>query len=308
MTAAIDWTVRLRHGSGDDWAEFTRWLEEDPAIAHAYDQVASFDRDLDDEAARGLADRKGAPTDWQATSLSAKRPPSRIVAGIAIAAAAAFALFLWQPAAQSPGPRLEVATAAGEHRTVRLADGSVVTLNGNSRIWMAGAGAREVELVRGEALFTIRHNPRQPFVLRLGEDRVEDLGTVFNVVRDDGGLRVEVADGAVRFRRGGNGLQLTSGQTLDVSPSGDAIVARKDPSAIASWRSGQLVYQAVPVANVAADLGRNLGVRISVAPKLAYQPFTGTVRISGGAQEAVPEFASTLSAHARKSGDVWLVE
>ena len=217
-------------------------------------------------------------------------------------------MFLWQSPSRSPSPRLEVATVAGEHRLVQLADGSSVALNGNSRIWIARADGREAELLRGEALFNIRHNPKQPFVLRLGEDRVEDLGTAFNVIRDDKVLRVEVAAGSVRFRRGGSGVQLSSGQTLDISPSGDAIVGRKNPLAIASWRSGQLVYEAVPVASVAADLGRNLGIRISVAPRLAYKPFTGSVHVGGGAQQVVPEFAATLPARARKSGDVWLLE
>jgi transmembrane sensor len=69
-----------------------------------------------------------------------------------------------------------------------------------------------------------------------------------------------------------------------------------------------LVYEGVPVAEVAADLGRNLGVSISVAPGLALQPFTGSVHVGRQTEQVVPEFASTLSAHARKSGDGWLIE
>lgn len=230
--------------------------------------------------------------------------------GIAFTIAAAFALvaFLWQPWVQLADSGYQVATAQGEHRTVRLADGSSVALNGDSRLWVASADGREAELLRGEALFSIRHDEQRPFVVRLGDDRIQDLGTAFNVVRDWKVLKVEVAEGAVSYRRGGNGLQLGAGQTLDILPTGDAVVGRKHPSAIASWRTGQLVFEAVAVAEAAKDLGRNLGVTISVAPDLALQPFTGSVHIEGQAKQVVPQFAATIGARARNSGGDWLIE
>jgi transmembrane sensor len=310
LTVAIEWRLRLRQGGADDWAQFTQWLEQDSAHAEAYDQVALLDGDLDALAAADQADRAAARADWTDGTSSSflRRPLRRLGAIFAIVAAFALLAFLWQPTSRSSRSGFEIATASGEHRTVALGDGSSVVLNGNSRVWIASAEGREAELLRGEAVFNIRHDPKQPFALHLGEDRIEDVGTVFNVVRDQQVLRVEVADGAVRYVRGRNGLQLNAGQTLKISPSGDAIVGRKSPGAIASWQSGQLVFEAVPVAEVAADLGRNLGVKISVGPRLAYQPFTGSIHVGRRTQQVVPEFASTLSAHARKSGDGWLIE
>lgn len=241
------------------------------------------------------------------TSFSARRPLQTFGAMFVIAALLGLLVFMWQPISRPPGPGYQVATAVGEHRSIKLADGSIVALNGNSRLWIAGAG-REAELLRGEALFSIRHNSERPFILRLGENRIEDLGTAFNIVRDPQTLRVEVAEGAVRFSRGGNGVQINAGQALQISSSGDAIVSHKNPSSIASWRNSQLVYEGIPVAEVAADLGRNLGVGIAVSPRLAYQPFTGSIHVGRQAQQAVPAFASTLSARARKSGNGWLIE
>ena len=201
-----------------------------------------------------------------------------------------------------------VVTAAGEHRTINLGDGSSVALNGNSRVWLASGDGREAELVRGEALFNIRHDSQRPFVVRLGKDRIQDLGTVFNVVRDHRTLKVEVAEGAVRYRRGGNGLQLKAGQTMAISPAGDAVVGRKHPSAIAAWRVRKLVYEAEPVSEVASELGRNLGVSISVAPALAPQRFTGSVHFAGNAKDVIPQFASAIGAKARKTRGRWLIE
>jgi transmembrane sensor len=307
LTVAIEWRLRLRRGGAEDWAQFTQWLEQDPAHSTAYDQVALLDRDLDPVAMRGLPHQMNA--EWTAAaSPTSRRAVGRVGAILAIAAVFGLVAFLWQPTPRSAAPGFQIATAAGEHRTVRLADGSAVALSGNSRLWVAGTDGREAELLRGEALFNIRHNAKRPFVVRVGDDRIEDLGTIFSVVRDRQVLRVEVADGAVRYNRGGNGLQLHSGQTLKISPSGDAIVGHKSPASIASWRTDQLIYENVPVAEVAADLGRNLGVSISVAPRLAYRPFTGSVHVGRRAEQAVPEFASTVSAQARKSEEGWLIE
>jgi transmembrane sensor len=260
-----------------------------------------LDDDLD---ASAFADAAAVPEVHAETAAPRRR------FGLAFAIAAAFALvaFLWQPWAQPPSSGYQIATAQGEHRSFQLADGSSIALNGNSRLWVASADGREAELLRGEALFAIRHNPQRPFVLRLGDDRVEDLGTTFNVVRDRQILKVEVAEGAVRYHRGGNRLQLRAGQTLDILPTGDAAVGRKRPSAIATWRAGQLVYEAVPVAEVARELGRNLGVTVSVAPGFALQPFTGSVHVAGPAKVVVPQFASAIGARARKSGGEWLIE
>lgn len=230
-------------------------------------------------------------------------------AGLAVVAAFALLVLLWPPIAPTAIQGHQIATTVGEHRVVQLADGSTIALNGSSRLWISDArNRREVELVKGEALFTVRHDSRRPFILRLGQDQVEDLGTQFNVIREQTLLKVEVAEGVVRFRRAGYGVQLGSGQTLKVRPSGDAIVGHKNPASIASWRSGQLEYENVPVAEVAADLGRNLGVVISVDGKLAYQPFTGSVRVGRPAPQVVREFASSIAGRARKSGGGWLID
>jgi transmembrane sensor len=288
------------------WEQFARWADEDAANPGVYDRVALLDGELE----------SWVFADWDGARLIERRPnarrPRAALRGLRLAVpiAALFALvaLLWQPWAGQPGPGFAVATAQGEHRTVRLADGSTIVLNANSRLWLAGMDRREAELLGGEALFDIRHNASDPFVVKLGDDRVEDLGTTFNVVRDGQRAKVEVAAGAVSYRRGGSGLRLNAGQTLDISADGDAIVGRKAPAAIASWRSGQLVFESVPVAEVAADLGRNLGTRISVSPGLALRPFTGSINIRAEPAQVVAQFASTVSGHARKAGGGWVID
>ena len=46
LEAAIDWTIRLKEGSAEDWRAFTAWLEADPAHAAVYDEVSRADATL----------------------------------------------------------------------------------------------------------------------------------------------------------------------------------------------------------------------------------------------------------------------
>jgi transmembrane sensor len=222
--------------------------------------------------------------------------------------AAGLAIFYLEPGLQPSPPVTEVTTGPGEHRTINLADGSSVSLNGSSHIRLSGLRTQESELISGEALFRIRHRADQPFVLKVGDDRVQDLGTTFNLTRDNDQVRVEVAEGAIRYRRGDSALQLRAGQTLDVDPGGDALVGHKTPLAIGAWNTGQLVYEDAPVADVAKDLGRNLGVSVSVAPQLALQQFTGSINLKGRPDKVIADFSSTIPARARKTQDGWLIQ
>lgn len=78
-------------------------------------------------------------------------------------------------------------TAIGEQRAVRLADGSVVHLNTDSRVAIRFTEtARDVRLVRGEALFTVHRDPDRPFRVHTDTVTVQAIGTQFNVYRRAG--------------------------------------------------------------------------------------------------------------------------
>lgn len=95
--------------------------------------------------------------------------------------------------------RAEVlATAIGEQRAVPLDDGSVVHLNTDTRIRIHFTErAREIQLLRGEALFTVKRDVNRPFQVQSDGIRVEALGTQFNVNRRNGDTIVSVVEGRV---------------------------------------------------------------------------------------------------------------
>jgi transmembrane sensor len=204
--------------------------------------------------------------------------------------------------------RYEVATAAGERRTVPLGDGSVAALNGATRLILDRGNSRFAELAAGEATFTIRHDSADPFVVVAGDHRIHDVGTTFNLVHDGDRLMVEVIEGAVQYHRREAAISLTAGQILAVREEGARpLVGHRDPAAMAGWRHGQLSFREVPLNIVARDLARSLGVEVSVDPGFATVPFTGSVRIAGGPESALTGFAATLGMEARREGNAWRI-
>jgi transmembrane sensor len=204
--------------------------------------------------------------------------------------------------------RYEVATRAGERRVVDLGGQGTVALNGSTRLTLDRGDPRYAALESGEATFTIHHDAAKPFTLQLGDDRVQDVGTVFNVVADEAGHRVEVAEGAVVYNPQGAAVSLKAGQTLfDGVAAKDVVVRRKDSQAIGGWQRGRLDYESTPIATIASDLSRNLGVPITVTPELASRPFTGTIMIDRHPARMLARLSLLLDADVQRSGRGWVL-
>jgi len=297
---AISWHLRLRDGEAGDWEAFVDWLEADPARSTAYDEVVRADAALSPEAFPAVA----ANDDWPAQARGRRR--FAIAWGLAALAAILLLIFIPFPWLGAGADRYEVATAAGEQRSVPLGDGSMVALNGGTRLILDRRNPRFAELAAGEATFTIRHDGAAPFVVVAGDHRIHDLGTAFNLVHEGDRLMVEVIEGAVRYDPHAAAISLSAGQTLAIHERGGRpLVGRRDPHAIAGWRHGRLSYRAEPLERVARDLGRSLGAPVSVDPAIERQTVTGSLRLAGGADAVVTRFAATLGMEVRRRGNGW---
>lgn len=293
---AIDWLIRLRDGAAADWEAFTAWLEADPAHGARYEALAQADRDW---GALPPAHRAAPPA-----PPAARRPSRRMVFGTAIAAS--LALAIGYEGLHRRDTTYAVETAAGQRRSVALADGGRIDLNGGSRVTLDRADPRFARLDRGEALFAVTHDASRPFHVEAGDARISDLGTVFNVVRDAGGIEIGVAEGAVMFNPDRQAVRLTPGMILRQTPGAAAELTRGgDPRAVAGWRHGELTYSAAPVARVAADLGRNLGIPVAADPGAARHRFTGVIVLNGAPDAVVTRVAGLIGGSARRSGDGW---
>jgi transmembrane sensor len=179
-------------------------------------------------------------------------------------------------------------------------------LNGATRV--AVLDKRRAELIEGEALFEVRHDAANPFIVKTGDVTLEDAGTVFNVVRDDTGLRVAVAEGAVIYQPRADAVRLSPGDALSVSGKGSPQVTHTVASDVGAWRGGQLVYRNATLERVAADLSRNLGVKVRVGKGTEAIPFTGTISTQGGPGAVVERIAALTGTRATRAGNGWMLD
>lgn len=169
-------------------------------------------------------------------------------------------------------------TEKGQRAAIRLADGTQVHLNVDSRLTLSAeefaTGRREVHL-EGEAYFEVADDANRPFIVHSEGATAEVLGTAFDVkaYASDKEVQVAVTEGKVALRPGQPGIQDTvllrphhlgvvSGQRVQ------AVHRGVDLSSQLAWKDGQLVFKDAPFSEVTQKLERwyDLRVEAGVAP------------------------------------------
>jgi transmembrane sensor len=161
----------------------------------------------------------------------------------------------------------EYTTALGEQRTIQLADYSIVTLNADSRIQLRlDHTHRDIELLRGEALFEVAHDPSRPFTVQTKTVIVQAVGTQFNVYERPNGTRVSVLEGRVKITTIGNSgaanvvaatESLSAGQEAQVTA--DGIIRRNtkaDVMKTVAWRERRLIFDDAPLEDMVYEFNR----------------------------------------------------
>ena len=293
---ATGWVIRQRDPAFADWDGFTEWMERGPAYAAAYQAAAVADQDMADLLARPAPRPIAAPA-----------PPRRSVgrrAWIGGAVAASLAGVIgWQVIERQPQP-YAIETLPGTRRTVTLPEGTVVKLNGATRLTLDGKDPRHAVLERGEALFAVVHDAARPFEVAVGDATLLDVGTRFTVLREGGTTEVQVSEGAVVYNPKAEAVRLDPGRTLRaVDGQGEVTLGTVAPERVAGWASGRLVYDGQPLATVAADLARYSGRPVTVAPAIAARPFHGALNL--GTDADLAKLGPLLDVHVRRDGAGW---
>ncbi|WEK45179.1 MAG: FecR domain-containing protein [Candidatus Andeanibacterium colombiense] len=260
--AASDWLLRLRERDLETSREFEQWKLASPTHEYAFAEV---------EALFALSARPAQEAEYFYDSRERpRRWPSRRWRWASMVIAASLALLLALPFAPNLGYLgADAATATGELRTVRLADGSRVTLNTASAIDadVTGGTTRKVTLRGGEAYFEVVHDPARPFLVHAGNADVRVLGTKFNIRIDADQSRIAVTQGHVRVA-----LATNPKRTVDLLVGQEALADRAglqkqgaDTYEATAWRHHQLLFSYVPLRLVVRDLNRYRRAPIYIA-------------------------------------------
>lgn len=176
------------------------------------------------------------------------------------AAVAIGGAFIWPQLRFALTPEQVFATPAGKISRITLSDGTIVLLNGNSRIRSRiDTTRREVRLDAGEALFDVRHDPQRPFTVAADNGQVTVLGTRFDLALNDSRIDLEVERGLVRFEN------IAEKQSAVLVPARyrTALVNGRIASPVtlgtgtaADWQKGWLQVADMPLSDIISRLKR----------------------------------------------------
>ena len=166
----------------------------------------------------------------------------------------------------------------GRIQAIELADGSIVTLDGASRIEVSWhLRSRRVELQAGQALFDVTPARYRPFLTRSGSTEIAVVGTRYNVSRYRDDVRVTVEAGKVQVRAGEAGLMLVPGEQVLVHQGRLGTPVRVDAGTISAWTEGRLVFDRTPLGEVLEVLQRYRGTHVRMGDAgLAQLPVSGS--------------------------------
>lgn len=196
----------------------------------------------------------------------------------------------------------DYATGIGEHQNITLADGSRVLLNTDTALSIAfDDSSRRITLHRGQAIFSVVKDSARPFEVVTDTAVIKALGTVFEVLEDELGMRVTVEEHAVSVKgindkNYAEAGRVSAGQQARYSPEhGLTQPVAVEPKQISAWRRGKLIFNNQAMGEVIAELDRYYPGRIVIVDdKLTALKISGVFPMADPAK-ALDMIADTLS-------------
>jgi len=307
---AADWIARLDRGplSHEESQVLEAWLSGDARRRGALLRADALS--LLSESGQALGPDFDAAQFARAASPAPQTPVSRrkVLAwtGAGGLAAASLAVLV-----VSVRPAAAITTGLGEVRLVTLDDGSTVILNTQSSMRVRYSDTiRRIELLYGEAYFTVVPDGQRPFVVDLAGQPLRAARGTFRVRKlDDKPVDVLVDQGAVSLGEAGTPRAVVMpAQTRVTLPAQGPVPAPQPVSAellsrALAWREGRIAFEGEQLGEAAAEFARYSKTRIEIRdPALAREPITGLFAASdpAGFSRAV---ASALDAQAEQQGN-----
>ncbi|MBO9155323.1 FecR family protein [Chitinophaga sp. GCM10012297] len=158
--------------------------------------------------------------------------------------------------------RIQYANDTKSVQTIRLSDGSIVSLNQQARVSVSADG-RETWL-EGEAFFSVQPSDKKPFTVHTAHSLdVTVLGTAFNVNAQKNGTQVVLNAGRVKVGTGETQMVLNPGEMADYhAATGKLLRQQADTLLFTSWKYDLIAFKARPLKEVMEKLGEQYGIGV----------------------------------------------
>ncbi|MCF4982246.1 DUF4880 domain-containing protein [Pseudomonas gessardii] len=262
---AAEWMLRLHEGelSEAQRLAFECWKQQGPHYAAAAARMEAVISRM--QALRGKKSPARAALNAAFAEKKARRGKralrSLLLAGSLALPATALLL--------SPYPQqwmADVRNGPDQWQTLRLADGSALSLNGISAANLHfDATQRRIDLLQGEILVQVAHDQARPFIVQTAHGSLRALGTRFVVKREGDSTVLTMLESRVAAH------SADARQTLEVAAGSQALISTDsvrltgsiDPASInEAWRRHQLVVENRPLPEVLDEIARHRAGRL----------------------------------------------
>lgn len=207
------------------------------------------------------------------------------------------------------GKFADYATAAGERRSLTLADGSGVDLDSRSALSVDySATRRRLVLHWGEAYFSVAPDSARPFTVAAAGGETRALGTRFNIHADDGLTTVTVAEHEVEVTLPRLVPErISAGWQLAYAPDRMSAPVEIDVAGVGAWRRGRLIYRGAPLRRVLHDIERHRGGFVLLTDTSLGEMPVSAAFDSASADAAIDSIARMLPMRVRRAGSLVVV-
>jgi len=188
----------------------------------------------------------------------------------------------------------QFATRIGETRPLQLEDGSLIVLDTQSSLRVDYSdGARDIELLAGQAHFEVARDSHRPFRVHTPTAEIVAVGTKFDVAILPTRTQVTLIEGKVNVRslrtQSDDVATLVPGEQVQVTEQGQLL---DQPAVklenVTAWQRGTLVLDDVPVAEALAQMNRYSVTQIVISgPGVASKRVSGVFKVGDVETEAL---------------------
>jgi transmembrane sensor len=202
-----------------------------------------------------------------------------------------------------------LSTARGETYQLQLPDGSKVWLNAASSLTYSASlnkeGIRQVVL-QGEAYFEIARDKKRPFIVKTAKQKVEVLGTHFNVnsYSDEAFTATTLLEGSVRINTIADAVAnkvIRPGEQAVLAANGLRI-SEVDIEEAVAWKNGKFIFQQETIGTVMRKIARWYDVEVVYEADLKDKTFSGSMSRFENVSQVLRKIEMTDLVHFKVEG------
>lgn len=201
-----------------------------------------------------------------------------------------------------------LSTPNGGQWEIQLADGTHAWLNSASSITFPtsfGNLENRIVTITGEVYFEVAKDPAHPFIVMARNQRVEVLGTHFNIssYSDEPAIKTTLAEGSIKLSLLGVSKQLFLKPGHQALASGQHIEVKDvDVNEMLAWKNGYFQFNDEPINMVMQKLSRWYDTEIVYKGPLPTDNINGKISRNKNISQVLKALEATKTVHFKVEG------